>query len=380
MRILFIIPSYKPAYIYGGPIEAVSNLAEALAGQGHEVTIYTTNANGKDDLSVECSTPLIVDNVTVYYFKRTTGGHLNFSPDLLRTLNQTLSKFDVIHIQSWWNLVAMPAAWICLRHKITPVVSPRGTLTTYTFQHSKRFIKSGFHRLAGRKWLEQTSLLFTSAREQAEALQFVQPLHAEVLPNIHSFPALQHNRVEDDSKMRLLFLGRIDPAKNIEYLLKEITTHLKIPFQLSIAGDGDPAYVDKLKAMTPGDKRIKWLGKVEGVEKFQLLRASDLMVLPSHTENYGNVVLESLSQGTPVLLSDQVGLKDYVIRNHLGWVEQTNNGSWGTILQEIWNDTGTRNAIREQAPKCIAQDFNPIQEASRYIEFYKQHINRSGKS
>lgn len=202
MRILFIIPSYKPAYIYGGPIEAVSNLAEALAGQGQEVSIYTTNANGKDDLSVECGTPLYVDKVTVYYFKRITRGHLNFSPDLLQTLNQTLSKFDVIHIQSWWNLVAMPAAWICLRNKITPVVSPRGTLTSYTFHHSNRFIKSSFHRLAGKKWLEQTTLLFTSAREQAEALQFVHPLHAEVLSNIHSFPGLQNNEVEDKSIMR----------------------------------------------------------------------------------------------------------------------------------------------------------------------------------
>ncbi len=47
MKILFVIPTYKPAYIYGGPIVVVSLLAESLVKYGHEVTVYTTTGNGK---------------------------------------------------------------------------------------------------------------------------------------------------------------------------------------------------------------------------------------------------------------------------------------------------------------------------------------------
>jgi glycosyltransferase involved in cell wall biosynthesis len=377
LKILLIVPSYRPAYVYGGPIEAVSNLAESLVKRGQEVTVYTTNANGKEDLSVECGIPVNVDNVSVYYFKRITRGHSNFSPDLLRVLNKSVKTFDIIHIQSWWNLVAMPAAWICLKHKITPIISPRGTLTSYTFTQSKRLIKESLHRLAGKKWLKQSNLLFTSTREQSEALKYVQPLQTDVLPNIHFFPAIQPNDLTKEQYLDILFLGRIDPAKNLEFLLHEVTTHLKIPFQLTIAGTGDPEYVKTLKAAVEKDQRIKWCGKVEGLNKFHLLRTSDLLVLPSHTENYGNVILESLSQGTPVLISDQVGLKEYVSQHHLGWVEKTSEGSWARLLKNVWEDIETRTTIRNEAPERIAKDFNPMQEADRYIDYYTRHITNA---
>ena len=45
MKILFIAPSYKPAYIYGGPVVVISLLAESLIKLGHNVTVYTTRAD-----------------------------------------------------------------------------------------------------------------------------------------------------------------------------------------------------------------------------------------------------------------------------------------------------------------------------------------------
>ena len=67
MKILFITPSYKPAYIYGGTIVAVSTLAERLVRLGHIVTVYTTRANGDTELDVVAGAETMVEGVKVIY-------------------------------------------------------------------------------------------------------------------------------------------------------------------------------------------------------------------------------------------------------------------------------------------------------------------------
>jgi glycogen synthase len=65
MKVLFIVPYYKPAYAYGGPIVVISMLAERLVLLGHEVSVYTTATNGKTELEVEKNIEQLVDGVRV---------------------------------------------------------------------------------------------------------------------------------------------------------------------------------------------------------------------------------------------------------------------------------------------------------------------------
>ena len=101
---------------------------------------------------------------------------------------------------------------------------------------------------------------------------------------------------------------------------------ITIPCLLTIAGDGEPAYVESLKKIAADnglEDKIDWIG-FQSNDKFDLLQAHDLFVLPSYDENFGNVVIESLSVGTAVLISEDVGLEDYVNVNNLGWICHTN--------------------------------------------------------
>ena len=112
MDILFIVPSYKPAYIYGGPIVVVALLAETLAKMGHMVTVYTTTANGQTELAVPANREILVDGVRVIYFHRATGDHTHVSPALWQYLRKTIQNFDVVHLHSWWNALILGAAWV----------------------------------------------------------------------------------------------------------------------------------------------------------------------------------------------------------------------------------------------------------------------------
>ncbi len=374
LKILIIIPSYKPAYVYGGPIRSVSNLAEALVQEGHDVSVITTTANGSEELDIEAGREYIVDGVKVTYFKRLTKGHSSYSPDLIRALKVKVLDFDVIHIQSWWNLVSVQAAWICLQNRITPIISPRGTLTHYTFSHNRSLVKRLLHTFVGRKLLNQSILLFSSTREKGEALKFVSVKDTEIIPNLLELPETLKGTHTPEEHFKIIFLGRIDPAKNIELLMEVLNTDFELPFHLKMVGTGDEAYISKLKNAMSTCHTIEWIGQADGDDKFKLLAEADLLVLPSFTENYGNVVLESLSQGTPVLISNNVGAKDYILENNLGWVVDGGPKEWREKLNYIWKNHSLREEMRHKAPECIARDFRKNNQVVAYINLYQKHI------
>ena len=120
----------------------------------------------------------------------------------------------------------------------------------------------------------------------------------------------------------MIFLSRIHPKKGLETLFEALSS-VDFSWRLQIVGEGEESYVSLLKNLAREysiTDRIDWLGWRNGSEKFQLLADADLFVLPSQNENFANVVLESLAVGTPVILSDQVGLSEYVIKQNFGWV------------------------------------------------------------
>jgi glycosyltransferase involved in cell wall biosynthesis len=83
------------------------------------------------------------------------------------------------------------------------------------------------------------------------------------------------------------------------------------PWQLLIAGSGEPAYTLQLQNLANRlgiAERCHWLGFVSGEAKNCLLQGCDWFVLPSSAENFGIAVAESLAAATPVLLSPEVGL------------------------------------------------------------------------
>lgn len=102
------------------------------------------------------------------------------------------------------------------------------------------------------------------------------------------------------------FIGRIEPEKGIEVLLKA-TTRLDGDWRLRIAGRGEAAYVARLRRGFP-DPRIDWLGQVEaGV----FYRSIDVVVAPAiWAEPFGRTVVEALARGRGVIASRIGGLPE----------------------------------------------------------------------
>lgn len=373
MDILHITPSYKPAFIYGGPTVSVSRLCESLQELNINNTVFTTTANGVSELDVERNKLINVDGVNVVYFKRITGDHSHFSPKLLLKLFIEIKKFDVIHIHSWWNLVSIPSVFICFMLGVRPILSTRGMLSNYTFKNNNSVIKTFFHRFFGKFLLKKTILHATSSIEARDGLKIFPSWQTFIAPNIINLPILTNYSPKKKSDILVLtFLGRVNDVKRLDSLLESLT-NLKINYLLNICGDGDKIYVDKLKQFsTSNNINVIWHGWVGPDQKSKILKSSDFLILTSYSENFANVIIESLALGVPVLTTETVGLSEYIKEKDFGWILSQNHNTWAESITDAFSDLEKRNWITKNAPYAVLKDFNHLLIAKLYASFYKK--------
>jgi len=359
---------------------SVSMLAEQLTRAGEKLKVYTTTANGKTELDVVAGSVISVDGVDVIYFKRITKDHTHFSPRLLLQLWRHCRQFDIVHIHGWWNTVSVLACWVAQKRGMAVIVSPRGMLSNYSFGNKNNSAKRLIHRLLGKPLLKKSFVHATSDNEFKAISALIKPKGIFNIPNFIRLDAVEFPRVQlTDGVLKLLFFSRIEEKKGLDILLSALR-HVTIPFKLTVAGSGDSGYTNRLKKMAVEydiDNRITWIGFQTG-GKFEVLAGHDVMVLPSYDENFGNVVIESLSVGTAVLISKQVGLADYVAEKQLGWVCELNERPFAEAINNIYSLKTKLNTIRDQAPSIIQDDFDTRKIVGRYIGMYHEVLNRSG--
>ena len=356
---------------------SVSKLSEELVKAGCEIEVFTTTANGSVELLVHIGEATEVDGVKVTYFKRLTGDHTHYSPDLLAEVGKRIKDFDLVHIHAWWNLVSLLACRIAIKQGIPVVISPRGTLSNYSFGNKNALSKKLIHRLLGRKMLYKSYIHVTSQREERAMEILVKTKKIFNIPNFIGLPDKMPSNIKVASQpLKMIFFSRIEQKKGLELLFSALNG-IAIPYRLTIAGGGDVAYINKLKEIAKKNKieeNLDWIG-FRTYDKFDILEQHDLFLLPSYDENFGNSVIESLSVGTAVLISQNVGLSNYVQENNIGWVCEHDAVSFNRQLCNIYENKIELGRIRLEAPMLIRKDFNEAMLTKRYIKMYKEIIN-----
>lgn len=382
MKIIQICAAYKPAYVYGGPTMSVSKLSEELTKANLDIIVLTTTANGETELDVPIGKATWVDGVKVYYFKRWTKDHTHFSPALFWFLHKEIKKQKakneelIIHIHAWWNLVSIFSCLTAKLHGVKVILSPRGMLTSYSLNNRNSKFKDIIHTLLGKRLLKHCHIHATSKKELNDVAQTCEVKGITVIPNFIDFPKSIQNQTTKSEKYRLLFLSRIEQKKGLELLFKALT-QTNIKYQLSIAGTGEISYIENLNELTKKlniHQHIKWIGHINGNDKFQLMTRNDLLVLPSYNENFANVVIEVLAVGTPILISDGVGLSDYVLENNLGWVSSNTPEQLAQTLHKSFLEKEKRESIRTLAPSIIKRDFDESILVKKYISLYRNLV------
>ncbi len=307
MDILHIIPSFAPAWSYGGSVQSAYFLCAKLAQNGCSVRVLTTNSNGiGKELTVDpdCEQEL-VKGVHVRYCRRLF--RHSISLDFLKVLPVYLRNAQVVHLTGVYSFPTLPVLFLCRRWDIPVVWSPRGAFQRWS--GSRRvWLKAGWERFCQISLPKNLMLHVTSDGEATESAERLPGVSTCVIPNGVEFPESITYKPSNGS-LRLLYLGRLDQKKGIENLLAACHRFKKESqqsFKLKIAGEGQESYIRSLQRLVNEqdlNSQITFVGHVNNEQKRVLFEQTDVTVVPSHTENFGIVVAESLANGVPVIAS-----------------------------------------------------------------------------
>ena len=212
-------------------------------------------------------------------------------------------EYDVFYVNGLWQYPAVEVCRTAMRLGKPYVISAaHGMLYSEALAHH-RMMKCLMLKLIFGKFIRGANCIHATCvpkREVYRDLGFRNPV--AVIPHAVVIPEGIENITCDCSVPRIGYLGRIHPRKNVDRLIR-IWRERKPSAELVIAGSGDPAYVDALKALATGDERIRFLGFLSGGPKLEMLGSLRALAVPSDFENFGMIVPEALSMGTPVIAS-----------------------------------------------------------------------------
>ncbi|MBF0424458.1 MAG: glycosyltransferase [Magnetococcales bacterium] len=367
LRILHVVPTYVPAWRYGGPIRSIHGLCRTLARLGHEVHVFTSSLDGPGELDVPLQRPVDLDGVRVRYDRPGWPRRLYRYPDLLPALRAQLATFDLLHLHG----VFLWSTWVGARQAerlgIPYVVSPRGMLVRELIHRRSRLAKTLWIELVEKRTLARAaSLHLTSPREQEDLQQLgLNTAPIRIIPNGIDPP--DHVAAVADMALPagvlsaprgfILFLGRINWKKGLDRLIQAFP---RVPEGvLVIAGNDEEGYrshLEQLIATLRLTNRVFFVGAAHEQQKWGLLRRARALALTSHSENFGNVVLEAMQVGCPVVVTAEVGLASTVAASACGLVTAGDPEAIADALCHLldhpdqaaaWGDNGLR-AVREQ--------------------------------
>lgn len=284
------------------------HLCLGLAREGCDVRVLTTDANGPDavlNVPTDGETE-IVEGLRVRYCHRIKD--VSVSPALISNLLPYVRWADVVHLMAVYSFPTIPAL-LAARIYGKPVVwSPRGMLQRW--QGSRRpLLKALWEQVCRMISPRRLVLHVTSEAEAEESIKRLPGVSAALVPNGVDIPQ-PVSHVPACGQLRVTYLGRLDPKKGIENLLAAFTIidrrSSEHNYTLKIAGTGADTYVVTLIAQIERSGlsgRVTLLGNVEGDAKKELFAHTDVVVVPSHTENFGLVLAEALAHGVPVVAS-----------------------------------------------------------------------------
>lgn len=284
-----------------GTTVVVWQLAEHAQASGHPTKILSIGGdnverNRRFEL-IDCS----------WDYKSVPGlSRYRFSKSMAKKFELNSMGADIYHSHGMW---LMPNMYPALKKSVNspPVVhTPHGTISDWALNFSK-WKKRFTWAAAQKRAFLKADLMHATSNQEAEDIRklgFKGPI--AVIPNGIEIPGSEIRQPHSNSGSRtLLYLGRIHPKKGLSDLIEawSLVREKHKDWQLKIVGPDEIGHRAELEILTKklNAVDVSFHEPIYGGEKYQVLASADLFVLPTHSENFGIAVGESLAAGTPVV-------------------------------------------------------------------------------
>jgi D-inositol-3-phosphate glycosyltransferase len=342
----------------GGMNVYIQELAQELGRRGHLVDIYTRAHAPEHEqvvklghntrfIHVETGADETIPKVAYYsYLQKFICGIEQFK-------NSSNIRYDLIHshywlsglaskqLQTWWHV-----PHIAMFHTLGAVKNNIGIGT-----------EEPELRIEGEKEVARSCerIVAATAREKTDLVNYygVSQQKITVIPcgvNLNLFKPVDEETARAelglDHQKVILFVGRLDPLKGLEQLLKALTLMPGKAIPLLIIVGGDEYSQSRIQALQKiavelnVQDRISFLGPVDQKKLPLFYNAADICIIPSYYESFGMVALESLACGTPIIATDVGNMRNIISHREAGYlIEDNSPGLLASKITELFSQT-----------------------------------------
>ena len=372
MKVLQTIAGFGA--LYGGIATCTYDLISAMHHIGFPADLLTLEVrDGSDELmgkGEDWIKALPNDAVTPYEYSR---GITQFLQN---------KEYDLYHTNGLWmycNHITCAVA----RHKHKPyIITPHGMLYPAALKRSY-WKKWPLIQLCFRKDINRADCVHVTCKSEMEYVrQFGYRGAIAVIPNPANLPdylseiaTAKPSFLECDRMKKFGFLGRLHPRKKVENLLYGMA---ELPRQseceLVIMGKGDDAYEQFLRNETKRlglENKVEFCGFVNGRKKYEQLARLSCLFVPSDFENFGMIVTEALSVGTPVMASLGTPWEELNTFGCGWWVDRTPENIAQVMRQVMEMPVAQLLAMGEKGRSLVQEKYTPEQVAMQMQKLYE---------
>jgi glycosyltransferase involved in cell wall biosynthesis len=354
---------------HGGPSKSTRSLAQAQAEQGARVDLFA----GSDTPSRETRGQLTTTLLARGWLDR-----LGVLPGLVTHLRR--AEPDLVHVHGLWLRSLGVAHEEAQTRAIPLVVSPRGMMSVWSWQHHRWRKHLAEHWLHPGAFSAAAGWHATSVEEAEEIRShgFEQPVcvapHGVDVPDAAALAEARRHWTqacpECARRPTALFYSRFHAKKRVLELIDLWLAQSPPEWLLLLVGVPEQYSVEALRSYVyraGGSRRIEVF---DGMNRPAPYAAASISLLPSHSENFGMVVAEALAAGVPALVTDSTPWK-LLDAARAGWCVPWSD--FGPALQAALAETPDSLQARGSTARAWAHaTFAWSNTARTLLAFYEQ--------
>ncbi len=281
------------------------------------------------------------DFISVEQYRRIWPKALFFAPKMILKSVSLIKDYDIVHGHGFYVTPNFIFGKLARKNKIPFVYHVHGAFNPWILNRSV-LKKKLVHLLFENKNFEYAKLWRALTNKEADQIRsFGIKSPIVVAPNgihLEEFDSVLAPSANHRKKKRILFLARIHPVKGLDMLVrawKEMEDLLN-DWELIVAGPDENGYQRKLELLIKKCQlvgSVKFVGPVFGRKKVEILKSSDLFILPSYSEGFSVAILEAMACCVPVIATDACNFPE-IQTEAGGWVCQATLDGVKSALSE----------------------------------------------
>ena len=376
----------------GGMNVYIKQVAEELGRRGIWVDIFTRYHDPQDQKIAQISDHVRVIHITAGSYLDDKNNLLSHLPDFIRgVLNYTKDEhisYDIVHSHYW---LSGRIGVVLGRHWRIPHVANFHTLAEVKMRARVGENESEQRSSGERKIIAMADKVLAFSQHEKEAmvrLYGAQQDKVGVIPggvDTELFSPMDRDLVRKTLGLQntniVLYVGRIEPLKGIDILLRAVS-QLDRPQPIRtiiIGGDlEDDHEIERLKSLSMDlgiAQFVSFMGRLEQQALPNYYNAADICVVPSYYESFGLVALEAMSCGTPVIASRVGGLPTFVKDSLTGYLIPWHCPEPFTDVLEVLLDSDGMRKVMGKAARETALEMGWPNVVDQLLSLYNKLLD-----